>query len=150
MRLRLGALSTSAAVGRMTEADLCAVALAEAAAVLIISTDRVPAFRARTAVLTMLRRAAFLAEERLIGELADERLGAASAMAGTEIVAGSGDLADVRDLADVSPVAGIAVAATPAAASSATSVASLLPLAPLLPPCNPICLRCDPLNCRLQ
>src|SRR6185437_4544120 len=55
MRWRLGALSTSADVGRMTEADLWAVARAEAAAVEIILTDFVRAYLARTAVRAVFR-----------------------------------------------------------------------------------------------
>src|SRR6478609_5825763 len=55
MRWRLGALSTSADVGRMTEADLWAVALAEAAAVEIILTDLVREYLARTAVRAVFR-----------------------------------------------------------------------------------------------
>src|SRR6476646_9332715 len=56
MRWRLGALSTSADVGRMTEADLWAVALAEAAAVEIILTDLVRAYLARTAAVRAVIR----------------------------------------------------------------------------------------------
>jgi hypothetical protein len=56
MRWRLGALSTSADVGRMTEADLWAVALAEAAAVEMILTDLVRAYLARTAAVRAVIR----------------------------------------------------------------------------------------------
>jgi hypothetical protein len=56
MRWRLGALSTSADMGRMTEADLWAVALAEAAAVEIILTDLVRAYLARTAAVRAVIR----------------------------------------------------------------------------------------------
>jgi len=110
MRWRLGALSTSADVGRMTEADLWAVALAEAAAVEMIFTDLVRAYLARTAV-----RAVFPAGVRTRLVCATFVDGLSSGM----VVGGTGE-------------AVLITCAGKPAARAATSVPSELP------PCNPM------------